>query len=137
MRLYRMNTATIGADIPVPCSLIRTDAGQHIPIDTGYAPEIVAASQHPEHRGIRVGQYRPIVEHLADLGLGVTDIDILIATHLDTDHAGMIDAFSRASTRRRSPPRRRASPPIAAIGTRPDSAIVRSMVTPCSCRASR
>ena len=67
MRLYLMDTATIGADIPVSCYLIHTDAGQHIPIDTGYVPETVAASQHPEQRGIRVSQYRPIVAHLADL----------------------------------------------------------------------
>jgi N-acyl homoserine lactone hydrolase len=96
MRLYLMNTATIGADIPVPCYLIRTDEGRNILIDTGYAPEVVAASQRPEHQGSRVGKYRPIVDRLADLGLGVTDIDTLIATHLDTDHAGMIDAFPHA-----------------------------------------
>jgi len=96
MRLSLMNTATIGVDVPVPCYLSHTDAGQHTLIDTGYAPEVIAASQHPEHRGIRVSHYRPIVEPLADLGLGVIAIDILSATHLDTDHAGMIDAFPRA-----------------------------------------
>lgn len=96
MRLYLMNTATIGADIPVPCYLLRTDEGRNILIDTGYAPETVAASQHPDHRGLRVSAYRPIAEHLAALGLGVADIDTLIATHLDTDHAGMIDAFAHA-----------------------------------------
>ena len=58
--------------------------------------DVVAASQRPEHRGIRVGAYRPIVDRLADLGLGVVDIDTLVATHLDTDHVGMNDAFPRA-----------------------------------------
>src|SRR5207245_6829111 len=34
--------------------------------------------------------------HLADLDLGPEDIDLLICTHFDVDHAGYHDAFTKA-----------------------------------------
>jgi N-acyl homoserine lactone hydrolase len=37
-----------------------------------------------------------VLDHLADLGLGPDDIEILICTHFDVDHAGYHDAFARA-----------------------------------------
>jgi len=37
-----------------------------------------------------------VLEHLADLGLRPEDIDLLICTHFDVDHAGYHDAFTKA-----------------------------------------
>jgi N-acyl homoserine lactone hydrolase len=36
-----------------------------------------------------------VLEHLADLGLQPDDIELLICTHFDVDHAGYHDAFTR------------------------------------------
>jgi N-acyl homoserine lactone hydrolase len=37
-----------------------------------------------------------VLEHLSDLGLGPEEIDLLICTHFDVDHAGYHDAFPTA-----------------------------------------
>jgi N-acyl homoserine lactone hydrolase len=43
-----------------------------------------------------VGKEINVIEHLAALGLKPDDIDTLISTHFDVDHAGYHDAFTRA-----------------------------------------
>ena len=96
MRLYLMNTATMGEDTPVPCYLVRTDDGQHILIDTGLAPAMAAAAQEPGHQGPPIRAYTSVVERLAALGVRPEEVTTLIATHLDPDHAGMTDAFPQA-----------------------------------------
>ncbi len=96
MRLYLMRVATIGEDAPVPSYLIRTDEGRNILIDTGFSPAVIAASHAPGFRGPPIRDYVPVVDRLAALGVGPGEIDTLIATHLDPDHAGAIDAFPGA-----------------------------------------
>lgn len=96
MQLYLMRVATIGEDAPVPSYLIRTDAGRTILIDAGFSPEVIAASRVPGFRGPPIRDYIPVVDRLAGLGVAPGEIDTLIATHLDPDHAGAIDAFPGA-----------------------------------------
>src|SRR5205823_2713379 len=43
-----------------------------------------------------VEQQKNVLGHLADLGLRPDDIDMLICTHFDVDHAGYHDAFPEA-----------------------------------------
>ena len=96
MRLYLFRTATIMGAIPVPAYLVRTDDGHSVLIDSGLPPELAAAAQQPGYAGMPIADFRPITAYLADLDVAPGDVDLLVATHLDTDHAGMHDAFPNA-----------------------------------------
>jgi len=96
MRLYLMVLATFGQGDPVPSYLIRTDDGINVLIDTGFSPEMIAASQESGNDGPYIRDVVPITEYLAALGLAPEDIHYLIATHLDPDHAGAHDLFPHA-----------------------------------------
>jgi N-acyl homoserine lactone hydrolase len=97
-RLYLLQLST--ANLPVPggtldmstgCYLIELSDGRHILIDSGlpadYAP--LAGNQPAENQ-------RNVLEHLGALDLQPGDIDTVICTHLDVDHAGYHDAFPNA-----------------------------------------
>jgi N-acyl homoserine lactone hydrolase len=73
------------------CYLVETAEGWHILIDSGLPAEAPVPPGTPplEHE-------KNVLEHLADLGLRPDDIDMLICTHFDVDHAGYHDAFTRA-----------------------------------------
>src|SRR5258708_36494065 len=98
-RLYLMQLST--TTIPLAagqtlamssgCYLVQTSDGRNILIESGlpadYAPP----------RGTPPAENRKnVLEHLADLGLHPDDIDLLICTHFDVDHAGYHDVFTRA-----------------------------------------
>ncbi len=57
---------------------------------------MVAAAQAPGYQGPPLRDFVSVVDHLGALGVRPEDIDTLVATHLDTDHAGMTDAFPNA-----------------------------------------
>ena len=96
MRLYLMVLAIFGQGDPVPSYLIRTDDGINVLIDTGFSPEMIAASQQSDTTEQYIRDAVPITDHLATLGLTPTDIHYLISTHFDPDHAGAHDAFPNA-----------------------------------------
>ncbi|HEY5005031.1 MAG TPA: N-acyl homoserine lactonase family protein [Ktedonobacteraceae bacterium] len=73
------------------CYLIETDDGRHILIDSGLPADIPIPAGAPPAR-----EKKDVIEHLSNLGLHPDDIDILICTHFDVDHAGYHDAFSNA-----------------------------------------
>lgn len=70
---------------PYPVYLIQTADGANILIDSGYPEEDYA--EEPENH---------IVRQLAQIGLAPSDIDTVICTHFDDDHAGSHDAFPDA-----------------------------------------
>jgi N-acyl homoserine lactone hydrolase len=97
-RLYLMqlSTATIltaggPLEMSTACYLIQMSDGLNVLIDSGlpadYAPP---PGMPPATSGTNV------IAHLAALGLRPDDIDLLICTHFDIDHAGYHDAFTRA-----------------------------------------
>jgi N-acyl homoserine lactone hydrolase len=97
-RLYLMqlSTSTLrGAgrtlEMVLGCYLIEISDGKHILIDSGLPADVPLPPGTPaaEHE-------KNVVEHLADLGLRPDDIDLLICTHFDVDHAGYHDAFAKA-----------------------------------------
>ncbi len=97
MRLYLMVLAVSGPQgDPVPSYLIQTDDGANVLIDTGFSPEMIALSQQGDDAGQQIRDVTPVTEHLAALGVAPEDIQYLIATHLDPDHAGQHDAFPNA-----------------------------------------
>ncbi len=97
-RLYLMQVATITVgsfNIPVPCYLIQTGDGKNILIDSGFprtekTEEVVVDAVG---RSLLITYSKDVVEQLAEIGVRPADIDMLICTHYDGDHAGNIGAF--------------------------------------------
>jgi N-acyl homoserine lactone hydrolase len=93
--LFRLGFGDIPADPPVAASfgsyLVQVSDGRNVLIDTGFPQEWDPAGRFPtmtfEHN---------VISALATLGLRPADIDILLTTHFDPDHAGMNDAFGSA-----------------------------------------
>ncbi len=93
-RLYliRLGGGDIPTDPPLSMSfgsyLVQMSDGRNVLIDTGLPLGWGVSERTPT-----VTLDHTIVSALADLGLRPDDIDILITTHFDPDHAGMNDAF--------------------------------------------
>jgi N-acyl homoserine lactone hydrolase len=80
---------------PIPCYLIQTGDGKNILIDSGLPlniqpPANDAAAQFQIEFG------KSVIEQLASIGIQPSDIDMLICTHYDIDHAGNNAAFPNA-----------------------------------------
>jgi N-acyl homoserine lactone hydrolase len=73
------------------CYLVETGNGQRILIDTGIAADAPTPPGTPQAQN-----ERNVLEHLDDLGLLPSEIDLVICTHFDVDHAGYHDAFPQA-----------------------------------------
>lgn len=98
MKLYLMQLATLQPDdIPVPAYLVRTGDGRNILIDTGF-PENFAGNliELPGGRTVAMRAEDFIVRRLNAIGLRPADIELVICTHLDADHAGGHRAFPNA-----------------------------------------
>src|SRR5256885_1726103 len=96
-RLYLIRVATMfrgSFEAPIPCYLIQTGDGKNILIDSGlplnFQPSAEMAAQFKIEHG------RNVIEQLASIGVQPADIDILISTHYDVDHAGNNAAFPNA-----------------------------------------
>jgi N-acyl homoserine lactone hydrolase len=77
-------------EMVLPCYLVETGDDKHILIDTG-----MSADARPP--GAPQGENeKNVIEHLSELGLRPADIDTLVCTHFDIDHAGYHDAFTNA-----------------------------------------
>jgi N-acyl homoserine lactone hydrolase len=98
-RLYLMQLSTTtlplaagrALEMVSGCYLVETSDGQHILIDSGLAADAPLPPGTPPAEN-----EKNVLEHLADLGLRPDDIDILVCTHFDVDHAGYHDAFTKA-----------------------------------------
>ena len=86
--------------IPVPAYLIVTASGKHYLVDTGNPEALIgAANCHPWYRaGCEITAADDPIARLAELGLIPGNIDGIIATHFDFDHAGRYDAFGPMRT---------------------------------------
>jgi len=89
-RLYLMQVGSMPAyDIPVACYLVQTDDGRNVLIDSGL-PETIADADSAFVNG------SDVIEQLAGIGLAPADIDTVVSTHYDVDHAGRHASFTRA-----------------------------------------
>lgn len=89
-RLYLMEVGSMPEyEIPIVCYLVQTTDGQNILIDSGL-PEIIPEDAQEFENG------KDVIEQLASLGLQPDDIDTVISTHYDGDHAGRHAAFTKA-----------------------------------------
>ena len=90
-RLYLMQVGTMPEyQIPIVCYLVQTGDGKNILIDTGL-PEVIPAEGADFENG------QDVVVQLAKLGLTPDDIDTIISTHYDFDHAGRHGLFTKAT----------------------------------------
>ncbi len=89
-RLYLMQVGSMPEyQIPIVCYLVQTGDGKNILIDSGL-PEIIPEDSSEFENGMDV------IGHLANLGIKPEDIDTVISTHYDGDHAGRHAAFTKA-----------------------------------------
>ena len=89
-RLYLMQVGSMPLyEIPIVCYLVQTEDGKHILIDSGL-PEIMPEGESDFENG------KDIIQWLASIGLKPDDIDTVISTHYDIDHAGRHGAFTKA-----------------------------------------
>ena len=89
-RLYLMQVGIMPAyDIPIVCYLGQTGDGKNVLIDSGL-PEVIPEDASEFENG------RDVVEQLASLGLAPDDVDLVVSTHYDGDHAGRHAAFTKA-----------------------------------------
>jgi N-acyl homoserine lactone hydrolase len=92
-RMYLMEVARVGAPMnrPVVAYLVQTADGKNILIDTGLDQNAPIPPGFPP-----VEWGKNVIEQLALIGLKPDDIDTLICTHFDMDHASYHGAFTKA-----------------------------------------
>jgi N-acyl homoserine lactone hydrolase len=97
-RLYLMQLAAVTVsragqtlEMVLVCYLIQTSDGKNILIDSGLPADVQLPPGMPPVR-----DEKNVIEQLAELDLRPDDIDILVCTHFDMDHAGYHDAFTKA-----------------------------------------
>lgn len=89
-RLYLMQVGDMPEyQIPIVCYLVQTNDGKNILIDTGL-PEVMPEEEKDFENG------QDVIQQLASIGLKPDDIDTVISTHYDIDHAGRHAAFTKA-----------------------------------------
>jgi N-acyl homoserine lactone hydrolase len=89
-RLYLMQVGSMPEyEIPIVCYLVQTGDGKSILIDSGL-PEIIPEDASEFENG------QDVIKQLASMGLKPDDIDTVISTHYDGDHAGRHAAFTKA-----------------------------------------
>src|SRR5215468_11396751 len=88
--LYLMQVGSMPEyQIPIVCYLVQTGDGKNILIDSGL-PEMMPEGEAEFENG------QDVLEQLASIGLKPDDIETVISTHYDIDHAGRHGAFTKA-----------------------------------------
>lgn len=91
-RLYLMQVATrVQGNMPFVCYLVQTGDGTNVLIDSG-----LPINARPPEGSPRLIIGKNVIEQLAQLGLQPADINFLVCTHFDGDHAGNHAAFPSA-----------------------------------------
>ena len=91
-----MQVATLGmgpVKVPAVCYLVQTGDDSNILIDSGLPENFQPPPNTP---GPQVELGSNVIEQLAQIGVQPADIDTLICTHYDLDHAGNHGAFPNA-----------------------------------------
>ncbi len=91
MRLYILQYGLQTDGTPIPGYLIVTADQQHILVDTGF-PIVGIVSEIPDF----IKPEDDVRQQLARINLKLDDIDMVICTHFDYDHAGVNHLFTSA-----------------------------------------
>src|ERR1041385_8782846 len=79
-------------DLPVPVFLLGLTDGRWWLVDTGCPADMIDSAEAP----FLVTAESHVLGQLDRLGLRPDDVDTVIVSHLDPDHAGANDVFPRA-----------------------------------------
>lgn len=85
--------------IPIPGYLIQTDDKHNVMVDSGLPYDFIKNPPGPigpMQLQVEVREEDHIVSRLASIGLAPSDIDFLVSTHFDIDHAGNHALFKNA-----------------------------------------
>lgn len=97
MRLYVMQMGlSLQSGSPNPAYLVQTDEGLNVLIDSGFPRRMIGAYKQPGGPTTAVDDEDFVVNRLAAIGVRPDDINIVICTHFDHDHAGGHDNFPNA-----------------------------------------
>ena len=97
MRLYILQMGlSPQTGSPIPAYLVQLDDGTNVLIDSGFPRSMIGAYKEPGRTGFAMDEEDFIVNRLAALGVQPGDINYVICTHLDPDHAGGHDQFPDA-----------------------------------------
>jgi N-acyl homoserine lactone hydrolase len=75
---------------PIVSYLMQMDDGTNVLVDSGLPADFAPAGLPP------LDSRKDVIAQVAGIGLTPDDIDLLVCTHFDVDHAGHHDAFHRA-----------------------------------------
>jgi N-acyl homoserine lactone hydrolase len=96
MKLYLFELGRIRTGEPILGYLVRTADGKNVLIDSGYRPGTMGEKVGDETALLHASPDQLITNQLKRLGLWPEDIDYVVVTHLDPDHAGFTGSFPRA-----------------------------------------
>jgi len=97
MKLYLFKLGIIlPFNVPVPGYLIQTDDGLNVLVDTGLPYSYIDDPKNPPGIQFQMKEEDYIVNRLNEIGLTPKDINYLICTHFDVDHAGNNEIFRNA-----------------------------------------
>lgn len=97
MELYLMRVGTMRATGgPVAAYLVRHEEGDLL-VDTGYPRGRAGAHAEDPQEPVRMDHGQDVVSQLAGLGIDAGDVKDVVISHFDPDHAGNMDAFTRAT----------------------------------------
>lgn len=96
MRLYIFELGRILTGEPILGYLVQTADGRNVLIDTGYLPGTLGDEGSAAASFLQASPEQLILNRLAETGLSAKEINYLIVTHLDPDHAGFTGSFPNA-----------------------------------------
>jgi N-acyl homoserine lactone hydrolase len=96
MKLHLFELGRIHSGEPILGYLVQTDDGKNLLIDTGFRPGTLGPDGSPGAAFLQASDDQLVINRLAACGLTPEDIDYLVVTHLDPDHAGFTGSFPRA-----------------------------------------
>jgi N-acyl homoserine lactone hydrolase len=96
MRLYLLELGRVQTGEPILGYLAQTADGRNVLIDTGYRPGTLGETGSAEQAFLQASPEQIVTKQLEHIGLSPENIDYLIVTHLDPDHAGFTDSFPTA-----------------------------------------
>ncbi len=97
MRLYVLQMGlSPQTGSPIPAYLIQMDDGTNVLVDSGFPRAMIGVYKQPGYTGFAMDEEDYIVNRLAAIGVQPDEINYVICTHLDPDHAGGHDSFPQA-----------------------------------------
>ena len=96
MRLYLLELGHIRFGEPILGFLLRTPDGENVLIDTGFCPGTLGEEKSAGPAFLEASPEQLVTAHLSRIGLLPENIDYVVVSHLDPDHAGFIGSFPDA-----------------------------------------